>query len=78
MWNNMSYAISMAGERARLCYLWAREGDGLGRPQIEEGGRKGYHFGRGMNRDVVVEPNSWAISPPLLPLRRAIRYRLPT
>ena len=75
MWNNMSYAISMAGERARLCYLWAWEGDGLGRPQIEEG-RKGYHFGRGMNRDVVVEPNSWAISPPLLP--RAIRYRLPT
>ena len=40
MWNNMSYAISMAGERARLCYLWAWEGDGLGRPQIEEGGRK--------------------------------------
>ena len=44
MWNNMSYAISMAGERARLCYLWAWEGDGLGRPQIEEGGRKGVSF----------------------------------
>ena len=28
------------GGRARLCYLWAWEGDGLGRPQIEEGGRK--------------------------------------
>ena len=73
MWNNMSYAISMA----RLCYLWVRERSG-GKGATLEGRRegKGYHFGRGMNRDVDDEPNSRAISP--LSSRRAIRYRLPT
>ena len=63
MWNNMSYAISMA----RLCYLW---GSDLGRPS-----EKGVSFRTRDESGRRRQPKFGAISPPSLSL---IRILLPS